>query len=142
MQITMFSKNLLFFTLFTTCHAIGRHIYTSSVKPPQNEIDMGGSGDPLLLTPFIDRGQLSYARNLSRVGKALSSELTSYSGYLTVNPKYQSNMFFWYFPATVSTVTYSLRILFFSIPLAEILDLNSKIFKTSFLRDCNEGLVS
>ncbi|KAG1654105.1 putative serine carboxypeptidase CPVL [Nymphon striatum] len=99
----MLSKIFILFSLFTTGLAIGRHIYTYSAYPQQNEINMKDSGDPLFLTPLIKRGRLSYARNLSRVGTAISTELTSYSGYFTINPKYQSNMFFWYFPATEAT---------------------------------------
>lgn len=58
-------------------------------------------GDPLILTPLLESGHVEEAQRLSRVTE-LVPEVTSYSGYFTVNPKYNSNMFFWYFPATVS----------------------------------------
>lgn len=60
---------------------------------------------PLFLTPYIDQGKLAEGRNLSEVtslpGNA-KSNLKSYSGYFTVNNKFDSNMFFWFFPALVS----------------------------------------
>ncbi|CAG4997667.1 unnamed protein product [Parnassius apollo] len=52
----------------------------------------------LILTPFIERGQLQEARNASRVDPQLFLGVESYSGYFTVNKTYNSNLFFWYFP--------------------------------------------
>ncbi|XP_065176054.1 probable serine carboxypeptidase CPVL [Sycon ciliatum] len=57
----------------------------------------GNAGSPLFLTPFIYNGSIDQAVKLSRVEGV--GEVASYSGYLTVNEKYGSNMFFWFFPA-------------------------------------------
>lgn len=39
------------------------------------------------------------ARKLSLVGELPGANVKSYAGYLTVNKKYNSNLFFWFFPA-------------------------------------------
>ncbi|CAL1274971.1 unnamed protein product [Larinioides sclopetarius] len=57
-------------------------------------------GHPLFLTPYIRSGNVDKAKNLSRVEKIPNSpKLLSYSGFFTVNEKYNSNIFFWLFPA-------------------------------------------
>nr|CAD7425109.1 unnamed protein product [Timema monikensis] len=60
----------------------------------------GVAGDPLYLTPLIQAGNLSEARDAARVGVLKEGvDVESYSGYLTVNQEYNSNLFFWFFPA-------------------------------------------
>ena len=58
----------------------------------------------LLLTPYIDAGKLSEGRQLSAVKRMPNGapQLESFSGFFTVNKTYNSNMFFWFFPALVS----------------------------------------
>lgn len=56
-------------------------------------------GEPLFLTPLIEAGEFDEAEHRSRVHFILQSE-RSYSGYLTVNKTFGSNLFFWYFPAS------------------------------------------
>ncbi|XP_026755118.2 venom serine carboxypeptidase-like [Galleria mellonella] len=55
--------------------------------------------DSLILTPYIERGKISEGRRLARVPLTDSLNITSYSGFFTVNKTYDSNQFFWYFPA-------------------------------------------
>ncbi|RWS21246.1 venom serine carboxypeptidase-like protein [Leptotrombidium deliense] len=55
-------------------------------------------GEPLYLTSLIESGQIQQAKKLSRVwAKHFGCETESYSGYLTVNKNYNSNLFFWFF---------------------------------------------
>ncbi|KFM61848.1 putative serine carboxypeptidase CPVL, partial [Stegodyphus mimosarum] len=62
--------------------------------------DCSESGNPLFLTPFIESGEIAKARLLSRVSHLpLAPPVTSYSGLLTVNKRYNTNLFFWFFPA-------------------------------------------
>ncbi|KAH9368036.1 hypothetical protein HPB48_019865 [Haemaphysalis longicornis] len=57
-------------------------------------------GETLYLTPFINEGRLEEAKNLSKVGDIPSDvQVPSYSGYITVNPQYNSNLFFWFVPS-------------------------------------------
>ncbi|CAG7785437.1 unnamed protein product [Allacma fusca] len=63
-------------------------------------------GGPLFLSPYIVEGKILEARRDSRVNinKILANPynteyIESYSGYLTVNSTYNSNLFFWFFPA-------------------------------------------
>lgn len=62
------------------------------------------AGERLLLTPYIESGKLDEARNLSKVSP-LKGNVTSYSGFLTVDKECDSNMFFWFFPARESPET-------------------------------------
>lgn len=39
------------------------------------------------------------ARKLSLVGELPGANVKSYAGYLTVNKEFNSNLFFWFFPA-------------------------------------------
>ncbi|CAG2170264.1 unnamed protein product, partial [Oppiella nova] len=56
--------------------------------------------DPLLLTPYIETSRLVEAKQLSAVtGLSKTLNITSYSGFLTVNKQFNSNLFFWFFPA-------------------------------------------
>ncbi|KAK7080870.1 hypothetical protein SK128_028085 [Halocaridina rubra] len=57
-------------------------------------------GDPLFLTPYIEAGKIKKARSLSRVSLG-HRHGHSFSGFLTVNKEYNSNLFFWFFPARV-----------------------------------------
>lgn len=52
----------------------------------------------LFLTPLIKQNKTNEARNLSLVDPGLFLNMTSYSGFLTVDERYNSNLFFWYFP--------------------------------------------
>ncbi|KAL1441583.1 hypothetical protein MTO96_008546 [Rhipicephalus appendiculatus] len=55
-------------------------------------------GEPLYLTPLINSGQLNEARSRSQTGHIGGDELEyvlGYSGYLTVNSEFNSNLFFW-----------------------------------------------
>ncbi|XP_018596088.1 putative serine carboxypeptidase CPVL isoform X1 [Scleropages formosus] len=56
-------------------------------------------GNPLFLTPYIEKGNIEEARKLSLVGPLPGANVRSHSGYLTVNKTFNSNLFFWFFPA-------------------------------------------
>ncbi|KAF6217136.1 hypothetical protein GE061_001489 [Apolygus lucorum] len=55
-------------------------------------------GEPAFLTPLIRSGNLTGARAISR-SDPLKSNVSSYSGFFTVDDRYDSNLFFWYFVA-------------------------------------------
>ncbi|KAJ8872308.1 hypothetical protein PR048_025912 [Dryococelus australis] len=58
------------------------------------------AGEKLILSRYIEAGQVEVARNLSRVtGEPFPQDIPSYSGFFTVNTTYDSNLFFWFFPA-------------------------------------------
>ena len=75
-------------------------IYPESLKFPIPSEDKAGK--PLFLTPYIQKGKIDEARELARVTNLTS--VVSYSGFLTVNAEYNSNLFFWFFPAAVSFI--------------------------------------
>jgi vitellogenic carboxypeptidase-like protein len=65
----------------------------------------GKPGEPLFLTPLIEAGKIKEAQKAARVGPLKGAEnVTSFAGYLTVNKKFDSNLFFWFFPAEVRNV--------------------------------------
>jgi len=61
--------------------------------------DNGDPGKALYLTEYIEKGEFELAKSLATVHIDDLQWLLSYSGYLTVNKTYNSNLFFWYFPA-------------------------------------------
>ncbi len=66
------------------------------------------TGEPLFLTPILEKGHWKRAQELSRVDSSVwgpkAADIKSYAGYYTVNtPECDSNLFFWYFPAEVRT---------------------------------------
>lgn len=72
------------------------------VHAASNTSDEDSVGSALYLTPLIESGQLEHARNLSRVGSLGQVEdVPGYSGFLTVDAKLGSNLFFWFFPSKV-----------------------------------------
>ncbi|UJR31996.1 hypothetical protein I4U23_019466 [Adineta vaga] len=73
-----------------------RRLYPTG-KPSVLEVN-DDPGEPLFLTPYIEQEKLAEARNLSLVN-LLPLKQQSFSGYLTVNKEFNSNMFFWFFPA-------------------------------------------
>ncbi|CAF4804418.1 unnamed protein product [Pieris macdunnoughi] len=57
------------------------------------------SGDALILTPYLERQEIDLARNLSYVQLTEKMGFSSHAGFFTVDKKYNSNLYFWYFPA-------------------------------------------
>ena len=65
-------------------------------------------GLPLYLTEYIESGDIETGRSLARVtepldGLGAEEQVESYAGYFTVKKETDSNMFFWFIPATVSS---------------------------------------
>ena len=78
--------------LFSFANTIFLPIYPRLKLDPKPE-----AGDPLYLTPFIEKGKILLAQNLSRVNLPNTSAVESHAGFFTVDPKYNSNLYFWYF---------------------------------------------
>ncbi|KAJ8729198.1 hypothetical protein PYW08_000779 [Mythimna loreyi] len=63
------------------------------------------AGSPLLLTPYIEEKKIEEARRAAYVDpEYLLPGMDSYAGYLTVNKKYNANLWFWYFPVSGKSV--------------------------------------
>lgn len=58
----------------------------------------------MYLTPLIDQNKTAEARNSSLVNSENFINVRSYSGFLTVDERYNSNLFFWYFPNANETL--------------------------------------
>ncbi|KAJ8891759.1 hypothetical protein PR048_004312 [Dryococelus australis] len=73
---------------------------TPTEDPGTRHDDDDDVGERLLLTPLLEAGHLDEARQLSRVkGAPFPDHVESYSGFFTVDPQFDSNLFFWFFPA-------------------------------------------
>ncbi|KAG5880357.1 hypothetical protein JTB14_025776 [Gonioctena quinquepunctata] len=59
----------------------------------------GDIGEALLLTPLIEQNKIEEAQAAAKVSFSEFKHVESYSGYLTVDKAYNSNIFFWFFPA-------------------------------------------
>ncbi|GAB0092610.1 hypothetical protein DMENIID0001_076170 [Sergentomyia squamirostris] len=64
--------------------------------PTYTPEDTEGMGEALFLTPYIRSGDIETAQDLALVRHPKLEWLTSYSGFLTVNRNYASNLFFWF----------------------------------------------
>lgn len=73
---------------------------SSSSSESRSDEDVDSAG-PLFLSRYIESGQIALGRKLASVLQPdlLRKGIKSYSGYLTVDKAYDSNLFFWYFPA-------------------------------------------
>lgn len=80
-----------------------------NVYPKIKQISFRGNpGEPLYLTPLIEAGKIKEAQGAARVGPLKGAEnITSFSGYLTVNKKFNSNLFFWFFPVEERNVCHT-----------------------------------
>nr|XP_055149532.1 probable serine carboxypeptidase CPVL isoform X7 [Symphalangus syndactylus] len=80
------------------CDGLFRSLYRSVYMPPKAD-----AGQPLFLTPYIEAGKIQEGRELSLVSPFPGLNVKSYTGFLTVNKTYNSNLFLWFFPAQVGT---------------------------------------
>lgn len=81
-------------TLFLWCLVQNFDEITNSVSA-----ELQHSSEPLYLTYYIETKRIKEGRKAAEV-KPFLPGVESYSGYLTVDKKYNSNLFFWYFPCT------------------------------------------
>lgn len=57
------------------------------------------AGEPLILTPLIEKRHIKEAQEAALVKLSDFQNVKSYSGYFTVDKTFNSNLFFWFFPA-------------------------------------------
>ena len=65
-------------------------------------------GEELLLSPLIQAGRFEEVRKLSEV-KGLSTDIISYSGFITIENIWRSHLFFWFFPAHLDGNEYGIE---------------------------------
>lgn len=56
------------------------------------------AGDPLIITPYLESGNISLAQQLSLVSITDKLGFPSHAGFFTVDKEFNSNQYFWYFP--------------------------------------------
>lgn len=90
---------LFIFNIFSFAYSLGFPYVYPRVKLEAKTSSLGDPGEPLILTPYIDKGNIELAQNISRVPLTEKIGFTSHAGFITVDKKYNSNLYFWYFPA-------------------------------------------
>ncbi|CAH2010697.1 unnamed protein product [Acanthoscelides obtectus] len=71
-----------------------------ALKTQDVEYDRDDVGEPLILTPLLEQEQIREARRAAIVNlTGDAKDVRSYAGYFTVNKRYNSNQFFWFFPS-------------------------------------------
>nr|CAI5869722.1 unnamed protein product [Callosobruchus analis] len=69
-------------------------------KPQEVKYHKDDVGKPLILTPLLEQNKTDEARKAANVSLGgVASQVTSYAGYFTVNKRFNSNQFFWFFPS-------------------------------------------
>jgi len=91
--------------LFSVLIGLG-HSYRPLKPQVHNRMPMEQiKSEPLYLTPYIESGNVEEGQEKALVlglldGLSYEEQPESYSGFLTVDKNYDSNMFFWFIPAT------------------------------------------
>lgn len=86
--------------------AIDARLFTNPYPKIEPFYDDDDPGEPLFLTPLIKANKIEEAQAAAYVNDTEILQFAdSYSGYLTVNEEYHSNLFFWYFKAKVNPET-------------------------------------
>ncbi|XP_051058735.1 probable serine carboxypeptidase CPVL [Phodopus roborovskii] len=99
-MVGIISKVIVSLILFMVSPGDGlfRSIYRSTyVSMPLR----GNAGRPLFLSPYIKAGKIKEGQKKSIVSPLPGMNMKSYAGYITVNKTYNSNLFFWFFPARI-----------------------------------------
>lgn len=95
----MYKSILSFFVLvlFINGAELGLLKAYPKIKTIRNNIK--DAGEPLFLTPLIESNRIDEARKAAAVNPELFLNVQSYSGFFTVDKAFNSNLFFWFFPA-------------------------------------------
>ncbi|XP_050097856.1 vitellogenic carboxypeptidase-like [Anopheles aquasalis] len=78
-------------------------VHGSASKPASSE--QSDHGLPLFLTPYIEAGNITEGQRAARVQHRRIRGFESYAGFLTVDKRYNSNLYFWFFPAKTNATT-------------------------------------
>ncbi|CAG7816367.1 unnamed protein product [Allacma fusca] len=108
-QVNLISTFVLLLILWTDNFEAGNVTKTIRTRRLKSLTNVTNE-EALFLTPFITSQKLNDAKNLARVqdlfvfskseGEDVPNNITeSYSGFLTVNSTFNSNLFFWFVPA-------------------------------------------
>lgn len=93
-----------FLSVYLVAYGAGVNAFINPYPRSKTTYFNEDAGEQLILTPFIESGKIDEARNLSRV-LPLKGNVTSFSGFITVDKDCKSNLFFWLFPAETSPET-------------------------------------
>ncbi|CAG9767344.1 unnamed protein product [Ceutorhynchus assimilis] len=66
-------------------------------SPTLNKPLLQDVGEPLILTPYLEANKIQEAREAAQVNLEAFKNVSSYSGFLTVDKEKNGNLFFWFF---------------------------------------------
>ncbi|KAF5279192.1 hypothetical protein FQR65_LT03439 [Abscondita terminalis] len=78
-----------------------RNFFTTAENDIESELK---NTPPLILTPYLESGNIEEARIAAEVKYDALENVKSYAGYFTVSKEFNSNMFFWFFPSEADYV--------------------------------------
>ncbi|XP_075983874.1 venom serine carboxypeptidase-like [Anticarsia gemmatalis] len=84
--------------LFMNVISMATAVYFPYPRLKLSAVYSGDAGNPLIITPYLQKNEAALARNLSRVSITDKIGFMSHAGFFTVDEKYNSNLYFWYFP--------------------------------------------
>ncbi|KAF7288071.1 hypothetical protein GWI33_000125 [Rhynchophorus ferrugineus] len=90
---------LILVTIVLTEAAHPRMRYPSYRRKPFTHKPLTDIGEPLIITPYLENNQIEEARLAAQVNHSAFQGISSYSGYFTVEPRTNGNLFFWFFPS-------------------------------------------
>ena len=67
--------------------------------PEEPKFNLSEVGEPGFLSPLIKAGKIEQARKKAAVHLNEYPQMESYAGFFNVNPKYNSHLYFWFFPS-------------------------------------------
>lgn len=88
--------------LISSCAASFINPYAKFTKNYKGNLPHGegaDNGEPVFVTPLLEAGKIEEAQNRTKVNHSRIVGFESYSGFFTVDKRWDSNMFFWYFPS-------------------------------------------
>ncbi|CAG9767346.1 unnamed protein product [Ceutorhynchus assimilis] len=89
-------KVLLVFCLMAAASASVR--FPNLKKSPTEDKPLSQDvGEPLILTPYLEANKTREAREAAQVNSEAFKNVSSYSGFLTVDKENNGNLFFWFF---------------------------------------------
>ncbi|KAG5861991.1 hypothetical protein JTB14_029358 [Gonioctena quinquepunctata] len=74
-------------------------IFQRFLRKIDGNLRSGDAGEPLILTPLIEAGRYEEAQTAAEVHLEDLLSVKSYAGYITVDKRFDSNIFFWFFPS-------------------------------------------
>nr|AQM58354.1 venom peptidase s10-like protein 1 [Pristhesancus plagipennis] len=99
----MFSKGFIIILILVNIYDLhahhGHHHHDDTQHNHERQQQPPSDNGALFLSPYIERGDIENGQRSAAVRSINNDNIESYSGFITTNKQYNSNMFFWFYPA-------------------------------------------